>query len=226
VVLRCGQSGDKPGGAKAVAKAMVVTSWRRKQAERLREQIYETALELFRERGYESTSVERITRQAGVAKGTFFNYFASKDHVLAQWYGEVTLGVLRGCREGEYGSAEAAVSALAVGLAEAGERDAELYASKSRNWSETVSGEEESMDAELLGYVAGQLEGGRESGELAASLDAGFFAGLVLAVMTGTAKNWVVAGCGFDLREAIESRIRFLFSAVHAGKEEAENESR
>ena len=47
-----------------------------------RERLYEAALELFRAQGYEATTVDQITRQAGLAKGTFFNYFHTKDAVL------------------------------------------------------------------------------------------------------------------------------------------------
>ena len=206
------------GNAKKV-EPMATTNWRQKQAERLKDLIYKTALKLFRERGYESTSVDRITSLAGVAKGTFFNYYPSKDHVLAQWYSELTLSVLQECRDTEFAGAEEAVLALAAGLTEGGTRDAGLFASKSRNWSETVSGEEESMDAELLRYLAGQLESGRERGELAGSLDVDLFAGLILAVLTGTARNWVVAGCAFDLKETTEARIGFLFEAARARKD-------
>ncbi len=47
-----------------------------------KERLYEAALTLFRAQGYEATTVEQITRQAGLAKGTFFNYFPTKDAVL------------------------------------------------------------------------------------------------------------------------------------------------
>lgn len=58
-------------------------SGRREQAKlERRERIYEAALSLFREQGYEGTTVDQITRQAGLAKGTFFNYFPTKDAVL------------------------------------------------------------------------------------------------------------------------------------------------
>ncbi len=47
-----------------------------------RERLYEAALALFRSQGYAATTVAQITRQAGLAKGTFFNYFPTKDAVL------------------------------------------------------------------------------------------------------------------------------------------------
>jgi AcrR family transcriptional regulator len=53
---------------------------RKKQA--TAERLYRTALALFRERGYDATTVEEIAQAAEVAKGTFFNYFPTKDAVL------------------------------------------------------------------------------------------------------------------------------------------------
>ena len=40
------------------------------------------AMDLFSRRGFSETTVEEITRAADVGKGTFFNYFPSKEHVL------------------------------------------------------------------------------------------------------------------------------------------------
>lgn len=52
------------------------------------ERIFRAALELFAERGVAGTTVEDITEAADVGKGTFFNYFPSKEHVLAA-FGEM-----------------------------------------------------------------------------------------------------------------------------------------
>lgn len=52
-----------------------------------RERIYRAALRIFAQRGYLETTVEDITDAADVGKGTFFNYFPTKEHVLAT-YGE------------------------------------------------------------------------------------------------------------------------------------------
>jgi len=53
------------------------------------------ALALFREKGYDATTVEEITGRADVAKGTFFNYFPSKEALL----GELTTWQLAQLRE-------------------------------------------------------------------------------------------------------------------------------
>jgi AcrR family transcriptional regulator len=55
-----------------------------KEAEVRREELLVVATDLFIDRGYERTSIERITTEAGVAKGTFYLYFESKQDLLAQ----------------------------------------------------------------------------------------------------------------------------------------------
>ncbi|MDQ6418896.1 TetR/AcrR family transcriptional regulator [Paenibacillus sp. LHD-117] len=47
-----------------------------------RQAIIDAALTLFAAHGYAGTSVNQIAEAAGVAKGTFFNYFAGKEQVL------------------------------------------------------------------------------------------------------------------------------------------------
>lgn len=53
-----------------------------------RERLYRAALGLFADRGFLDTTVEDITEAADVGKGTFFNYFPTKEHVLGAFGGE------------------------------------------------------------------------------------------------------------------------------------------
>ncbi len=55
---------------------------RERRAAETRVCLFRSALKLIAERGLASVTVEDITEAADVGKGTFFNYFASKDHVL------------------------------------------------------------------------------------------------------------------------------------------------
>ena len=55
---------------------------RERRAVETRMRIFRCALHLFTEHGFSNVTVEDITSAADVAKGTFFNYFETKDHVL------------------------------------------------------------------------------------------------------------------------------------------------
>src|SRR6201998_4745684 len=61
---------------------------------KLRERTFRSALDLFAQKGFAETTVEDITNAADVGKGTFFNYFPSKDHILLA-FGEMQLARLR-----------------------------------------------------------------------------------------------------------------------------------
>jgi AcrR family transcriptional regulator len=58
-----------------------------------RESLFRAALDLFARKGFTETTVEDITEAADVGKGTFFNYFPSKDHILLA-FGEMQLAKL------------------------------------------------------------------------------------------------------------------------------------
>lgn len=45
-------------------------------------EIIESAISLFAERGFHSTSIQDITEHAGISKGAFYNYFSSKEEVM------------------------------------------------------------------------------------------------------------------------------------------------
>jgi len=55
----------------------------------IRANLYGEALSAFRTRGFEEVTVSELTRVTGVAKGTFFNHFPTKDHVLSAYLEEV-----------------------------------------------------------------------------------------------------------------------------------------
>lgn len=67
---------------------------RQRRAAETRLRLFRCALQLFAERGFANVTVEDITEAADVGKGTFFNYFESKDHVLGVM-AEIQLGKVR-----------------------------------------------------------------------------------------------------------------------------------
>ncbi|SFT32663.1 transcriptional regulator, TetR family [Actinopolyspora lacussalsi subsp. righensis] len=90
------------------------------KAARTRAGIESAALKLFREQGFEATTVEQIARAADIAPRTFFRYFPSKDAVL---FGDLG-NELEYVREAlnARGSGEHPMRALATSMLDAADR--------------------------------------------------------------------------------------------------------
>jgi len=194
----------------------MTANWRQQQKAQLRKRLYDVALELFRAQGYEATTVQQITERAGVGKGTFFNHFPSKEHVVVEWYDGITRESLAEVRERAFGSAEEGVCALVDAMAARAAAAPELVAIKARiaPASDLLAEAERTQDAEMSTFCTEHLQAGKKRGELAADLDEEFFAELLVAMLTGTSRGWVAARHRFDLREVLRRRTAFLFRAA------------
>jgi AcrR family transcriptional regulator len=74
------------------------TNRRERQSLERRERLFRSALDLFARKGFAETTVEDITNAADLGKGTFFNYFPSKEHVLLA-FSEMQLAKLKAAFE-------------------------------------------------------------------------------------------------------------------------------
>lgn len=72
-----------------------------------RERILETARKLFADKGFEATTTRDIARDAEIAAGTLFNYFATKEAIVATLAGEALARV-----EQDFDAAEAGAASL------------------------------------------------------------------------------------------------------------------
>ncbi len=69
-------AGDAPSGQ--------IPGLRERKKARLRQQIIETAVKLFRKQGYEKTRIDDIVEILEISQPTFFRYFPTKDAVLRE----------------------------------------------------------------------------------------------------------------------------------------------
>ena len=53
-----------------------------KKGEKRKQELLNLAYRMFIEKGYENTSIDEIVAKAGIAKGTYYYYFESKDATL------------------------------------------------------------------------------------------------------------------------------------------------
>jgi AcrR family transcriptional regulator len=94
----------------------ILPSRRTRRANDIRERLFRAALRLFAERGYFATTVEDITEAADLGKGTFFNYFPSKEHVLST-FGDQRLAFFERALDQVRGGKSTVAEALAETIA-------------------------------------------------------------------------------------------------------------
>ncbi len=69
---------------KVTALPSISTGSREQKRLETRERIYAAALAEFREAGFQKAQIDRIVERAGVARGTFYFHFPTKEHVLLE----------------------------------------------------------------------------------------------------------------------------------------------
>jgi len=67
------------------------------KGEGTRARILGTALDLFRERGYEHTTMRLVAEDAGVSLGNAYYYFKSKEHIIQAFYARIHEDHLEAC---------------------------------------------------------------------------------------------------------------------------------
>jgi len=63
-------------------------------------EILKSARELFAQKGFKDTSISEITKNAGMATGTFYNYYSSKDKLFMEIFLEENVKLKRRVVEG------------------------------------------------------------------------------------------------------------------------------
>ena len=189
----------------------------RKKAD-VRGRLYKAALDLFRRDGYDATTVGAITDAADVGKGTFFNYFPTKEHVLAAYHDEMTGQLLALLAARRFRTTSAA---LREAFRECGrwiEEDPEMARVVLRVLfnSAVVLDTDHANEERFVAWFREQLEDGVRRGELRRDLDIDVVVELMLNALSCTVQDWAFRGQAFDLEERLLAKERFLFSAARA----------
>jgi AcrR family transcriptional regulator len=162
----------------------------------MRERIFRAALQLFAARGYLQTTVEDITEAADVGKGTFFNYFPTKEHVLERYGEERVEAVARALEKARAGneSVLAVLKELATDLAGQSSESPELLRSVfSANFAcGPVRSELRKRIHRARQLLAEILVLGQERGEIRRDLAAPELARLIRLIFMGVTMAWAV----------------------------------
>ena len=181
-------------GASAAPHLPASVGRRQRRAAETRLRIFRCALELIAEHGLANVTVEDITEAADVGKGTFFNYFASKDHVLGV-LAEIQVGKVKEAAAKARHSRQSINSVLrqlARRLAEEPGRSPRLARAIISSFlaSESVREIVKRNIREGRKAIAEVISEGQQRGEIAPRLNTGKVAMQFLQAMMGTVLLW------------------------------------
>jgi AcrR family transcriptional regulator len=192
-------------------------SRRTRRSAELRERLFRAALTLFGKKGYAETTVEDITETADVGKGTFFNYFPSKEHVLTA-FAEMQLQklekVVRGAQQSNL-SMRQVLRALVLRLTEEPIRNpAIVRALLQANLSSVpVRGAMLRIHERNRALLAQLIRHGQERGEIRTDLPPEEIAQVWRQTIFGTLLFWSLVG-DTSLTRRIEQSINLLWSGI------------
>ena len=204
------------GGAGAEAPAM---GRRERRAAETRLRLFRTALQLFADRGFQNVTVEDITEGADVGKGTFFNYFESKDHVLGVM-AELQLARVREAiraAASDKASIYSAIHSLFLGLAEEPGRSPYLARAVIGSFlaSDVVRKLIAHQMSEGRSMIAGVIAAGQRRGEIDPKLKSEEIALQMQQILLGTTLLWSLHGEP-ELKTWVENSFRHFWRAIAA----------
>lgn len=206
----------KPALHKPTAEPSVADSRRERQKANRRRRIYEAAIELFAQKGFDETTVQEITDRADVGKGTFFNYFPSKEAILMEYYRAITDELIA---HAEAAQCKTAREHFAVIFERAGyqaRREGLLFEILIKK----IFAHPELMQLDLqiyerlLGLFGKVVHEAQQRGELRSDLDVVMLARMVANIFSATALEWAFYDRNFQMSEMLLRKLDILYEGI------------
>lgn len=196
---------------------MDAISRRERKKQQTRQRLIEAALRLFQEQGYDDTTVEQIAAAADVAKGTFFNYFETKEAILpalAAW----RLCELEEALLPEHGAPASPVARIKLALRLVAQDPLSNPVLMRRLFA--AGGYQKTVNPvhALADLLAGQVRQAQAAGEIRADLDSVYLGGVLRALFFQQLMMWHHGYRPAPLPECLDGVVDLLLDGV-AGPE-------
>lgn len=189
---------------------------RQRRSAEIRQRLFRAALGLFAEKGFAETTVEDITNAADVGKGTFFNYFPSKDHIVLA-FGEMQLGKLEEAIQVARSTNEPMpkfLRALGVRMTQEPSRNPAIVRALLQGYLSTSPVREIMIDIQtrMHALLTQMIQLGQDRGEIRSDLPAAEIAHVFRQTIFGTLLIWSLFSDA-----TLHSRIEAAFDVLWSG---------
>jgi AcrR family transcriptional regulator len=207
-------------------------SRRERKKREVRRNIFQAAFELFREQGFDETTIEEIAERADVGKGTVFNYFPRKTSLLAaladDWMS--LLAEEMGPVETWRGTTRQKLERVFRFLTDLSVENPDLARlalfESLRHMQSPTSIRDERGIREFLAMTRSVLHQGQQRGEVRENLETEYAANMIESAFHRTLMQWLrEQGSAEDLHAEISAKLDIIFQGV-APREAAADRSR
>jgi AcrR family transcriptional regulator len=200
-----------------VTELTTQASLRERKKARTRAAIREHAIRLFREQGYQETTVEQIAAAAEVSPSTFFRYFPTKEDVVLRDDMDDRLLALLALQPPDMAPLAAIRAAVRQAVSLVGEAEMAQFGETTELMLTVPEIRARAMDeyARTIGVIAEAV--GQRAGRPPQDLAVRVFAGAVVGVIMSVALPWHNLGGGGHTEEmfaAIDEGLALLESGL------------
>lgn len=189
---------------------------RQTKALETKKKIYETAFRLVEEKGFENITISEICKISGVAKGSFYTYFKSKDDIVVELYKDVDEKYSNKVKNMPKGTPAFDKVLAAVGfqasyaVSKGVKFTTQIYKSQLESGTEFFISEERSF----YKIIKDSIEQGVMNEEFSPDIDFNEMARWIVVMSRGITYDWCLHQGKYDIEKAMEKVFKLVYKSL------------
>lgn len=192
-----------------------MTTRRERKKRETRQKIFDGAIRLFKEYGFEATTIDMISEEADVARGTIFLHFPSKEAILANWGYEQILEVEERREEWDFGeSCKQRVLRIYKILNEINIRHCDFMRVLIESKHRKLIDSEKNIYFQLRELFADLIEEAQEKERLKKKFNPVVAANMLENIYYNALYDWILSDGAWPLEEIMEEKVSIVFEGL------------